>query len=227
MTERHFTLDYVERVELRDGSAVRLRLLAPEDRELLRRGFERLSDESRYSRFLSPKRALTDAELDYLTKIDHEQHFALAAMREEGDGTGEAVGLGIARFIRFADDPTRAEAAIAVADEVQGQGLGKLMFVRLVAAATERGIRSFHCDLLGSNESMRQLIRGVCADPTVDVSQGVVSIDLDLPGVSPTEPTEPTAHAVAESAMYRLFKLAAQNAVDWTAAVRRFWFGGE
>ena len=52
---RFFTADYVERAILRDGSAVRVRLIAPEDKALLRREFERWSPESRYARFLAPK----------------------------------------------------------------------------------------------------------------------------------------------------------------------------
>src|SRR5580765_7318 len=132
---RYFSLDYTERAVLRDGTAVRLRLLAPEDKPALRRGFERLSAESRYARFLAPKTTLSDDELRYLCDIDQEDHFALAAIREDGDGHGEPVGLGVARFIRFADRPEVAEAAIAVADEAQHQGLGKHLFLRLVAAA--------------------------------------------------------------------------------------------
>jgi hypothetical protein len=41
VTERFFTLDYVERATLRDGTTAILRLVCPEDKELLRREFER------------------------------------------------------------------------------------------------------------------------------------------------------------------------------------------
>ncbi len=219
MPPRFFTLDYVERVVLRDGTVVRLRLVAPEDKVLLRTGFDGLSHESRYARFLAPKGSLSDEELRYLTELDHESHFAIGAVREDGDGHGEPVGLGIARFIRLAD-PRVAEAAVAVADVVQGQGLGKLLFLRLVAAAAERDIATFHCELLGTNEPMRELIRSVAPDHTVATAGGVTSIDLALPVVPPTQPaTEP----IPETAVYRLFKLAAANAVEWTDAVRAFW----
>jgi GNAT superfamily N-acetyltransferase len=218
VSERHFTLDYVERAVLRNGTAVRLRLLAPEDKALLRAGFEKLSAESRYARFLAPKTTLTDEELRYLTEIDQENHFALGAVREEGDGSGAPVGLGIARFIRL-DDPTSAEAAIAVADEIQGCGLGRLLFVRLCAAAAERGIERFHCDVLGSNTDMALLAK-VCPERTVEVEAGVMRIELPLPNVAPREPAEGPPPA---GPMYRLFRAAAENAVEWTAAVRKLW----
>jgi predicted N-acetyltransferase YhbS len=218
--ERFFTLDYVERAVLRDGTPVLLRLLAPEDKELLRRGFERLSPESRYARFLGSKDSLSDDELRYLTEIDQETHFALGAIREAGDDQGEPVGLGIARFIKLSDEPATAEAAIAVADEVHGRGLGKLLFLRLCAAAAERGIERFRCDVLGSNVGMAGLLAQIAPERSIEVGEGVMSIELALPNVTPTHSvSDPSPHG----AMYRLFRAAAENAIEWTEAVRRFW----
>jgi ribosomal protein S18 acetylase RimI-like enzyme len=221
---RHFTADYVERAHLRDGTPILVRLLAPEDKPLLRAGFERLSPESRYARFLAPKTTLSDDELTYLCDIDQETHFALCAIQESGDGHGAPVGLGVARFIRLSDPnpdhPATAEAAIAVADEAQGRGLGKLLFLRLCAAAAERGIERFRCEVLGSNTSMAALLRTIDPARTIEVGGGIMSIDLAIPGVTPTAP--PTTEE-ADGPMYRLFRAAAHNAIEWTDAVRRLW----
>jgi len=46
----------------------------------------------------------------------------------------------------------------------------------------------------------------------------VMSIEFALPVVSATDPPPPP-----HGAMYRFFKAAAGNAVEWTEAVRRFW----
>ena len=199
---RHFTADYVERATLRDGTHVVLRLLVAEDRELLRRGFERLSAESRYTRFLVPKQRLTEEELTYLCDVDQENHFALGAVREDGDGHGNPVGLGIARFIRLADGVT-AEAAIAVADEAQHKGLGKLLFVRLVAAGLERGIERFRCEVLCSNASMQTLISAVAPEHRTEIESGVMRIDFVLP-------------QGAEGPMYDVFRAAARRHVEIT-----------
>lgn len=216
---RHFTADYVERCTLRDGTPVVLRLLTPEDKPLLEAGFARLSPESRYTRFLAPKTTLTHDELRYLTEIDQENHFALGAVREDGDGHGDPVGLGIARFIRLAD-PRVAEAAVTVVDDMQGRGLGRLLLMRLCAAAAERGIERFRCEVLGSNTSMRTLLEAVSPVRSVEIDSGVMTIDMALPNVPPTIPIEgPTP----EGPMYRLFRAAAENAVEWTEAVRRLW----
>jgi GNAT superfamily N-acetyltransferase len=217
---RHFTADYVERADLRDGTVVRLRLVTPADKQLLLAGFQRLSPASRYARFLGPKETLSLDELRYLTEIDQEHHFALGAVTEGGDGHGEPVGLGVARFIRLPDPPATAEAAIAVVDELHGRGLGKLLFLRLCAAAAERGIAHFRCELLGSNTGMRALIEDISPARRIEVGSGVMSIDMALPHVHPTEPAagDPPAYP-----MYRLFRAAAENAVEWTTAVRRLW----
>ncbi len=208
---RHFGAEYVERALLRDGTPIVLRLLAPEDRDLLRRGFERLSPESRYARFLVPKSRLTDEELSYLTDVDQETHFAIGAIREDGDVDGNPVGLGIARFIRLPDrpgEPVTAEAAIAVIDEVQHKGLGRLLLLRLVAAAIERGIERFRCDVLCSNESMRQLIEAISPKHTLGVESGVMSIDFPLPHVPPG------AEEALKDPLYELFRATARGSLE-------------
>ena len=218
---RFFSLDYVEDAVLGDGTSVQLRLIRPEDKALLRAGFERLSPESRYARFLAPKTQLSDDELRYLCDIDHENHLAIGAVREhrEGDADPGPVGLGIARFIRLADHIT-AEAAIAVADEAQHRGLGRLLFLRLVAAAAERGIERFRCEVLGSNAGMAGLLAQIAPNRSVEVGSGVMSIEMALPNVPPTQPP---VGELLESPLYRLFRAAAQNAVDWTGAFRNLW----
>jgi GNAT superfamily N-acetyltransferase len=217
MTARHFTFDYAEHAELRDGTPVLLRLLRPTDKELLRAGFERLSPESRYARFFAPKTSLSDDELRYLTEVDHEDHVAIGAASEPDGGQ---TGLGVARFIRLADHPETAEAAIAVADGAQRKGLGRLLLLRLVAAARERGIERFRFEVLSSNTGMAALIAEIAPERTVEIAAGALSIEVALPEV---EPTQAALGAPVGSAIYRLFRAAAANAIEWTEAVRRLW----
>lgn len=214
---RFFTLDYVEHAVLRDGTPVQIRLVRPEDKELLRAGFDRLSPESRYTRFLAPKASLSEDELRYLCEVDHENHVAIGAVHE---GLGPPAGIGIGRFIRLPERPDTAEAAIAVSDEVQRKGLGQLLLLRMVAAAEERGITRFRCEVLGSNASMAGLLAQISPDRSVEVGAGVMSIEIELPKVSPTEAPSGTG---LQSPIYRLLRAAAANAVEWTEAVRRLW----
>src|SRR5689334_14196650 len=99
-------------VRLRDGSHVRLRPIRPGDKDQLERGFDRLSPESRYRRFLCPMNELSDHMLEYLTDVDHHDHEAIVALDEE---SGE--GIGVARYVRHLDRPEVAELAVTVMDD--------------------------------------------------------------------------------------------------------------
>lgn len=175
----HFDRDYVEEATLGDGTVVRLRVGRPGDRDLLRRGFERLSDESRYLRFMGRKPALSEAELDALTVVD-QHRFALAAVRPD-PATGEEEGLGVARFVRDPAEPEVAEAAVTVVDAWQGRGLGSLLLRRLAAAARERGVRRFGGEILARNEGMRRLLAEHGAATVVDSYADVLRVQVALP----------------------------------------------
>lgn len=151
-----YDADWTEQVRLRDGRAVTLRLLRPDDRDELLRAFDQLSDASRYSRFFTVLSRLSRAQLDYLTQIDQCHHVALVA--SESTGRGDE-GVGLARFIEL--EPGLAEAALVVADHAQGQGLGTLLMERLCRAARERGIESFQVEFLEENAAVRALLEGI------------------------------------------------------------------
>lgn len=179
-TDYTFDAHYREEAQLGDGTRVVLRLVQPGDRELLRRGFERLSSESRYLRFMSVKPRLSEADLDALMDLDGEERFAIGAVRADGDGD-RSEGLGVARFVRLADDPEVAEAAVTVVDEAQGRGLGSLLLRRLAAAARERGIRYFRGEILVRNQPMQRLLEDHAAARVVSTGEGTVQVLVELP----------------------------------------------
>jgi RimJ/RimL family protein N-acetyltransferase/nucleotide-binding universal stress UspA family protein len=162
-----------ERTPLRDGSSVLIRPIEPEDRELLRAAFERLSERSRYLRFQSSLTELSDRQLSYLTAVDHHDHEALVAIDPD---TGE--GIGVARFVRV--DEGVAECAIAVADDWQGRGVATELLDQLVDRAREEEIDRFTALLLAeNNDALRLLERlGHTAQRRVG-SQ--VELDIALP----------------------------------------------
>jgi len=65
------------RTRLLDGTRVLVRPIRPDDKPLLREGFERLSNESRLRRFMAPITELDEEQLHYLTEVDFVNHFAL------------------------------------------------------------------------------------------------------------------------------------------------------
>jgi RimJ/RimL family protein N-acetyltransferase len=146
-------------VVLRDGSTVLIRQVHSADAPLLADGFARLSGRSRRLRFLAPKKELSPAELRYLTDVDHHDHEVLGAVNH-ADGRG----VGIARYIRDADDPQAAEIAVTIVDDWQRRGLGSELLARLSERARSEGIRRFTALVAADNVAMAALLRNVRAD---------------------------------------------------------------
>jgi GNAT superfamily N-acetyltransferase len=176
---RHrFDADWREAVTLADGTPVLLRLVRPDDKTLLREGFDRLSAGSRYLRFFAAKQALTEAEIAQLTEVDGVDHLALGAVHRKPDGGWE--GLGVARFVRDPSTPDLAEAAVTVTDSAQGNGLGRLLLARLAEAARERGVTRFVGEFLATNAQVRQLIEEACPDARLTARGDVIRVEVPL-----------------------------------------------
>jgi GNAT superfamily N-acetyltransferase len=153
-----------------------VRPVRPDDRERLVAGFERLGGESRYQRFLAPMAELSEADITYLTDVDHHDHEALAAIDEE---TGD--GVGVARFIRRADRPDTAEAAVTVIDEWQGCGVGTALLDLLAARAREEGITRFTALPLAENRDMLDVLEAAGPVHVVGRDRGTIEIEAELP----------------------------------------------
>jgi GNAT superfamily N-acetyltransferase len=150
---------------LEDGRRVRLRWIVPADADLLRLGFARLSMASRLTRFFAPLHALSDDAIRYLTQVDGINHAALVAVSAPGDGPScDERGFGVARFVRLAGDPRRAEVAVTVVDEAQGQGLGRQLLAAIAIAAQERGVETFTMYVLWSSARVRRLLLALGAE---------------------------------------------------------------
>jgi len=208
--DRCFGPDYLEQLVLRDGSRVQLRLIRASDKERLTAGLAQLSPQSRYLRFFTDKDRLTDGELRYFTEVDGEDHFALGVALLEDDGS-EGEGVGIGRFVRLRDEPKVAEPALAVLDAMQGQGLGRLLMLRLISAATERGVERFRCDFLAINRSMGDLLRNVSSGVVFKSDGPVVTAEFPLPNVAPDVSVD---EAEQGGPMLSWLKLAAEQVVQ-------------
>ncbi|MGH2984878.1 MAG: GNAT family N-acetyltransferase [Solirubrobacterales bacterium] len=188
---------------LRDGAAVLIRPIRPEDKGALRRGFERLSNESRYSRFLAPMERLGPSMLAYLTEVDHRDHEALIAFDPQ---TGDAVG--VARYVRT--EGTSAEAAVTVLDEWQGRGLGTGLTGMLAERALEEEIDRFTALLLAENKEMIALLESVGEVKVTRRDAGTVEIEVPLEVERPG----------AGKGLYRVLRAVARRAA---AAARPPW----
>ena len=162
---------------LADGGRIVVRPIRPDDKDALRDAFGRLSMESRRLRFLQGKDELTKAQLEYLTEIDYHDHFAWVATSRPSPNT--EVGVGVARYIRIATGSDVAEPAVAVSDEDQGRGIGRILFSLLSETAVEHGIATFRVYVSAANA---RLLRSLEAIASVEVFEGTAArLDLPLP----------------------------------------------
>jgi GNAT superfamily N-acetyltransferase len=144
----------------------------------LLRGFERLSPQSRYRRFLSPMPELSEETVRYLTEINHDAHEAIIALDEE---TGE--GIGVARYVRHPERPDTAEIAVTVIDDWQGRGVGTLLAGVLSARAREEGITTFTALMLADNDDMMDILSHLGPVRIVDQEASTVEIEMPIPPV--------------------------------------------
>ncbi len=173
---------------LPDGRVVDIRPIRPDDRERLQLSHERLSDQSRYRRFMTAKPVLTAADASYLVDIDGRDHYALVATVAEPDAAEEAI-IGVARYIRLPRHPEIAEFAIVVGDAWQGQGIARELLGRLADAAVTRGVRRFSATIFSDNMPIRHLIDGLAAGPVVRHREGnVLEVEFPLPTREPDAP---------------------------------------
>jgi RimJ/RimL family protein N-acetyltransferase len=152
--------DILVRGTLTHGLRVVVRPLRLEDRAQLAEGFEGLSERSRYLRFLTGKRVLSQRGLDSLVdQVDQHDHVALAMwwLRR----TRDDILLGDARFIRMPEDPATADVAVAIADEIHGRGGATLMLQVLRQRALQEGLRRFSAVMSPENEASHRMMRRV------------------------------------------------------------------
>ena len=159
---------------------------------MLEDGLRHLSDESVQRRFLTLKRKFSRSELRYLTEVNGRDHVALVAeypgdARPEAPGSAGCAGDGIhrliavARFVRLADDPTAAEAAIVVADDWQRRGVGSQLAEQLADEARRLGIRRFTATMASDNVAAHRLMRRLTNHlERHDAGHGVSELVLDL-----------------------------------------------
>ncbi len=146
----------LESIVLADGTSLTIRPVqaGAADRERFRGLFARLSEESRYSRYLTPKPHLSAAEIAYLTDVDHVHHEALAAVDDRDQSF-----VAVARYVRETDRPRVADIAIEVADELQNMGIGTRLASHAVMVARANGFGLLSATALRENVPARALLR--------------------------------------------------------------------
>jgi acetyltransferase len=139
-----------------DGRPLLIRPTTAKDAELLQDFVRGLSVASRYQRFQGAIRELAPAVLEQLLAVDYDRNMAFAAVLFEH---GQRRMIGEARYAPALDGSGAVDFALAVADDWQRHGVGRLLFGRLLQYAGRTGIERMQGDVLSGNTAMIALAR--------------------------------------------------------------------
>lgn len=170
---------------LRNGLAVIVRALRPDDRERMAQAIARLDRESIYKRLFSYRRELTEAGLDRIMRFDPDQEVALVVT--VGEGAQETV-IGAGRYIAGAAHEGRrsAEVAFMVEEDYHGLGIAGRILGHLAGIARARGIGAFEAEVLAGNNAMLAVFARSGLAMRSRRAGGVVHVTLSLQPELPT-----------------------------------------
>jgi len=149
---------------------VNIRPIEASDASALHQAYERLSDDTKYKRFMATKPHLSRRDISYLTHIDGDNHVALVATPV---GEPDQI-IGVARYVRLPEDARTAEFAIVIGDRYQGDGLGSALMSRLADAATAHGVKRLRGTMLADNIAAHKLTRRLAGELAHERNFGTV-----------------------------------------------------
>jgi len=144
----------VRKVQLNDGTDIVVRPIRPEDAEIEAKFVRELSKESKYFRFMSSLRELSQEMLVRFTQIDYHNEMALIAVIQNGASEEQ---IGVARYVTNLDK-TSCEFALAVSDRWQNRGIARKLMRSLMGVARDRDLEKMEGTVLSNNSKMLELM---------------------------------------------------------------------
>ena len=132
---RPYPSQYIHQWQFKDGTAVTIRPIRPEDEPLMVHFHTTLSERSVYLRYFCSLSLSTRVEHERLVRIcfaSYDRGFALVA-ECKNPASGQPEVLGVGRF--SAITALEAEAAVLVSDQWQGRGLGTELLASVARVA--------------------------------------------------------------------------------------------
>ncbi len=163
--------------QMPDGVNVTIRPMRPEDADMEAAFVRKLSDKTRYFRFLGTLRELTPTMLLRFTQYDYDRELALVAVTSAGESE---IQIGVARYV-IKPDATRCEFSVVVADEWQHRGAGYKLMTALMDAARAKKLRHMDGEVLGENSGMLSMMDSLgFKSKTSDEDATIKEVTIDL-----------------------------------------------
>jgi acetyltransferase len=159
---RPYPTRYVTKWKLKDGTAVVIRPIQPEDEPLLVKFHETLSEESVYHRYFTALKLDQRIAHERLTRIcfnDYDREIALVAERKDPK-TKQPEILGVGRLSKE-HGLNEGEFALLVNDHWQKKGLGAELLKRLVAIGKAEKLTRLSAEIMADNHAMQHISKQV------------------------------------------------------------------
>jgi acetyltransferase len=178
---RPYPSQYVSTWTLKDGTAVTIRPIRPEDEPLLVQFHQTLSDRSVYMRYFSPLTLSARTAHERLIRmcfIDYDREMALVVDRAD-PVTGAHAIVAVGRMIKLYGKQD-AEYAGLVSDQFQGHGLGTEVLRQLLRVARDEGVRRIVAETLPENRGMQRVFEKLGFRLRRLFREGIVLADIEL-----------------------------------------------
>jgi acetyltransferase len=150
---RPYPSQWVRHLVLADNWKILVRPIRPEDENLVRAFFAKVSQEDLRLRFFAPVKELNHTFIARLTQLDYARAIAFIAIDE---ATGEMIG-GI-RLHADANYET-AEYAVLLRSDLKGRGLGWKLMELIIEYAQSEGLKRIEGQILQDNSAMIRMCR--------------------------------------------------------------------
>jgi acetyltransferase len=158
---RPYPKEWEQTVHLRDGSAVLVRPVRPEDEPLYPPFLQKVTAEDVRLRFFGPIKHFNHALISRFTQIDYARAMAFVVI---DPSFGEMLGVGRVHLLSHSDT---AEYAVLVRSDLKGRGLGWLLMQKLIEYARSEGIQELYGEVLSDNSTMLRM----CAELGFDIAE--------------------------------------------------------
>ncbi|MFZ2171708.1 MAG: GNAT family N-acetyltransferase [Methylococcaceae bacterium] len=169
--------ELIQHYQLTNGANITIRPIRPEDAGMEKDFHHRLSEHTKYFRFMQALQELTPEMIVRFTQIDYDREMAFVAVTEDENMPSE---LGVGRYL-MNPDGNSVEFALVVADDCQRLGIGSRIMKALMQMAKSKGISFFEGEVLIVNKPMLSLVKklGFSIETIADDNE-VVRVVKDL-----------------------------------------------
>ena len=170
---------------LKNGTAISIRAVRPDDKSRFAEAFSHLGPDAVYTRFFCCKRELTDNDLKTATEVDFENTVALVVTISAG-GVDETI-IGAGRYIVCGQQQElrSAEIAFTVGEPFQGLGIASCILRHLVHIAQIKGVSQFEAEVLPKNRAMLAVFARSGLPMKESQEEGTVHVYLSLSAQAP------------------------------------------